>query len=799
MTEQEIREVLEELAPVIEQARAAKDQVRLEECQEILDLLEQQLLPKKKEIVFLPYKASMWDSLESIWQAARADAACHAVVIPIPYAERNADGSCGEWHCESEDFPADVPVVDWRTYSISEHHPDVIYIHNPYDDSNRLTMVEPRFFSRNLRLHTDMLVYVPYFAWSGYWPENHLNLPCYTEVDKIIVQKEGYQVVSKDWLEADGVSLAEAMPAGKLAALGSPKLDRIWWCEEHKEVPAEWAGKVAGRKVVMYNTSVAPVMCYGRRSLAKMHQVIHAFARHPELVLLWRPHPLLETMLQSQRPDLLYDYRETVAAFQQLPNGIYDTTPDVDRSVALADAYVGEGSSVVQLFAVLGKPIYYTDLLTGEPAAGDQRQLSSIAMHCTDDTLYFWAEYLNALCRLQVQTGQVEILCRLPMAPYIIENFGSLVKVDSHLILTPLDASYIADYDLQTGQLKQVPYSMPLHNGNFHYAEVYAGKVYMIGNRYPAIMIYSVRQGTVSYQKACFDEILSDRSGRHEEMLGKPYRTGDILYIPVLQSNRVLEYRLMDDSWTLHFVGPAEAGYGYVTAFEDAIWLAPWMGGPIARWVPATGEISLYDQFPHDFSTETMPGSDEAMFFSDAVHIGHYWWLMPFLSNQVLRVDLRNGRIESMPLGIDLGTRRSAYFQQLRNVWCAEVWKDRLAIWCGYDRNIRIVNSDTGEVEAVWPVLLSVADLQTCHQQLLRQEDFGWIPWEGVYAAVDDGLHCTVDKFCAYVAADRHDRKAQRQLFKPLAENADGTCGAHIHSYILQCLSEKQEHEHETK
>ena len=100
MTEQEIRGVLEELAPVIDQARAAKDQVRLAECQELLDLLEQ-LLPKKKEIVFLPYKASMWDSLESIWQAARADAACHAVVIPIPYAERNADGSCGDVRCRA--------------------------------------------------------------------------------------------------------------------------------------------------------------------------------------------------------------------------------------------------------------------------------------------------------------------------------------------------------------------------------------------------------------------------------------------------------------------------------------------------------------------------------------------------------------------------------------------------------------------------------------------------------------------------------------------------------------------------
>ena len=35
------------------------------------------------EAVFLPYKASMWDSLESVWQAADADPDCDAYVIPI--------------------------------------------------------------------------------------------------------------------------------------------------------------------------------------------------------------------------------------------------------------------------------------------------------------------------------------------------------------------------------------------------------------------------------------------------------------------------------------------------------------------------------------------------------------------------------------------------------------------------------------------------------------------------------------------------------------------------------------------
>ncbi|MCD8038169.1 MAG: hypothetical protein LUE96_03660 [Lachnospiraceae bacterium] len=52
----------------------------------------------KKEIVFLPYKASMWDSLESIWLAAKEDDTCETFVIPIPYCDKNPDGSIKQWH-----------------------------------------------------------------------------------------------------------------------------------------------------------------------------------------------------------------------------------------------------------------------------------------------------------------------------------------------------------------------------------------------------------------------------------------------------------------------------------------------------------------------------------------------------------------------------------------------------------------------------------------------------------------------------------------------------------------------------
>ena len=67
----------------------------------------------RTEAVFLPYKASMWDSLESVWKAADADPDCDAYVIPIPYFDKNPDGSFREMHYEGGQYPNYVPTT-WR-------------------------------------------------------------------------------------------------------------------------------------------------------------------------------------------------------------------------------------------------------------------------------------------------------------------------------------------------------------------------------------------------------------------------------------------------------------------------------------------------------------------------------------------------------------------------------------------------------------------------------------------------------------------------------------------------------------
>ena len=117
---------------------------------------------RKTVIYFLPYKSSMWDSLESVYLAAQDDPNCDAYVMPIPYYDRNPDGSLGNMHYEGDRFPADIPITDYRQVDLQAVQPDIIYIHNPYDYANYVTTIDPAYYSDKLKSYCKLLVYIPY-------------------------------------------------------------------------------------------------------------------------------------------------------------------------------------------------------------------------------------------------------------------------------------------------------------------------------------------------------------------------------------------------------------------------------------------------------------------------------------------------------------------------------------------------------------------------------------------------------------------------------------------------------------
>ncbi len=330
----------------------------------------------RTEAVFLPYKASMWDSLESVWKAADADENCDAYVIPLPYYDKNSDGSFREMHYEGNQYPDYVPITKYNEFDFEAHCPDVIYIHNPYDDLNFVTSVPPFFFSENLKKYTDKLVYIPYFVLSEIKPDEYGKIegmkhfcttPGVFNADKVIVQSEDMkQVYIKVLLDATNnhTEAARKYWDEKILGLGSPKIDKVQNTKkEDLEIPQEWLKVIrkpdgSWKKIIFYNTSVGALLQHNEKMLTKMQYVFDVFKENKdEAVLLWRPHPLIKATIESMRPQLWKGYDRLVSKYREEGWGIYDDSGDVDRAIILSDAYYGDGSSVVQMYQHTGKPI----------------------------------------------------------------------------------------------------------------------------------------------------------------------------------------------------------------------------------------------------------------------------------------------------------------------------------------------------------------------------------------------------------------------------------------------------------
>ena len=337
--------------------------------------VREKLPDDRKEIVFLPYKASMWDSLESVWKAAGEDENCDAYVIPIPYYDRNPDGSFREMHYEGDQYPANVPIIDYRSYDFEKRKPDVIFIHNPYDDCNYVTSVHPFFYSKNLKQFTGNLVYIPYFILdeiqiddceSVKAVEHFCTVPGVINADKIIVQSENIRQIYINVLtrETGGTEQVKIYWENKILGLGSPKIDKVLTTKkEALTIPEKWLNLIqrpdgSWKKIIFYNTGVDALYRDCERHLIKIQNTLECFEDiQDDIVLLWRPHPLTESTLISLHLKWWEKYKAIRDKYINKGWGIYDDTSDMNRAIALSDAYYGDWSSIVYLYQKTGKMV----------------------------------------------------------------------------------------------------------------------------------------------------------------------------------------------------------------------------------------------------------------------------------------------------------------------------------------------------------------------------------------------------------------------------------------------------------
>ena len=290
---------------------------------------------------------------------------------------KNPDGSFRQMHYEGDQYPKKVPITNYKEFDFETHHPDIIYIHNPYDNINLVTSVHPFFYSDNLKKYTDKLIYIPYFVMGEVSPDNEATVeskkhycmtPGVLNADKVIVESEDVRQIYIKALTKEMGAASRSKWEEKILGLGSPKFDKVINTKkEDLEIPEKWLKIIqkpdgSWKKIIFYNTSIGTLLNDNEKMLEKMKQVFGVFKENQDKVaLLWRPHPLIQATVSSMRPQLWKAYEKIVEQYRSEGWGIYDDSADMDRAVVLSDAYYGDRSSVVYLYQKTGKPVMIQD------------------------------------------------------------------------------------------------------------------------------------------------------------------------------------------------------------------------------------------------------------------------------------------------------------------------------------------------------------------------------------------------------------------------------------------------------
>lgn len=281
---------------------------------------------KHIRIAFCPYKYSMWDSMESVWIAARA-AGLDVSIIPLDY-QTFPDG---EWHNEREHFPQPTGQID----DIIRRDYDIIVIHYPYDGNNNVTKLRSNSWTCTLKLYGKVM-YIPYHGniagdeWSRFFTQPGARLSDYIvlgsdmDVQAFYRENIGYQ---GHVIQVDNSPKADA-----------PKI------HADDPLPEEWEALPRPITVI-----IGTLWTFTHNPLDRMQK--HGQLIERELAaghgVIYRPHPLVYYAIEVMRPEMAAAYNDFIDEIRAL-GAIVDDGPNLHRTLAAADKIFTDPSSVIK-------------------------------------------------------------------------------------------------------------------------------------------------------------------------------------------------------------------------------------------------------------------------------------------------------------------------------------------------------------------------------------------------------------------------------------------------------------------
>lgn len=296
--------------------------------------------------VFFAELGEKWDAMESVYTYMRDDPRFDPVVVltPIFRIVQQANGETKQ-EVIYKDYltPLGIPFLEYNEYDIEKDCPELAFSSQPYESCTL-----PEFWAENIAKHT-RLVYLPYYL-PDRVTQNSVKalcqLPMYQYAWKVAGLNEKFLNFYRQHSYFGGTNMI---------LTGIPKTDPLVTLNTRDiPLPRGWE-KLHGKKVFLWNSWYD----MNASSLRYFENLIHWFDQHQDCALIWRPHPMTDTVTKLYYPDDYSRFQKYKSKISALPNGVLDCEISCDAAFRYSDAQISDYSSLMPQYLFVDKPLLW--------------------------------------------------------------------------------------------------------------------------------------------------------------------------------------------------------------------------------------------------------------------------------------------------------------------------------------------------------------------------------------------------------------------------------------------------------
>lgn len=295
-------------------------------------------------VLFLAQEVSVWPSLQGVYETMSADPRFETRLVYVPFIHPNQKKADTNFFRYQK---MGLPVQAHTDYSLTEDNPDIVFFAKPYDQ------IPKEFYISEVERIVEKTVYIPYGM------ETNYNLVRYGFQDYLhyrvwrhVVYGEFVKSVGARWGYRNGENIV---------VWGHPRMD-YYRSGCHPEIPSGWGDKIRGKRVICWCPHHTILLGPERVStwMENHETVFEQIRQHPDLVLLWRPHPMLFGALVNNGYMRADEMETFIAEKAAEDNIILDQSEDYHAAFEVSDALITDGTTFSMEYLGTGKPLMLT-------------------------------------------------------------------------------------------------------------------------------------------------------------------------------------------------------------------------------------------------------------------------------------------------------------------------------------------------------------------------------------------------------------------------------------------------------